>query len=225
MPSFGAWTDRLKAYSDFVRANGEYQLNEARAKLVDAETAGKVEELRERKEIFKRLEHDFNSLYKLEKNIEDERKFTERMSRKASCFLTGLVNNDYGGVWQGYKYFFSQAIINYAEKMVAITVAPEARSSDNFFWSKDRNVLCESADAKIDNVILLMEWLHTQGYLLTVGKPAWLTVVQLYNLMDAAAREDANELRKAVSELRTGTFQNWSPKALLSIPSNVTRET
>ena len=61
MPSFGAWTDRLKAYSDFVRANGEYQLNEARAKLVDAETAGKVEELRERKEIFKRLEHDFNS--------------------------------------------------------------------------------------------------------------------------------------------------------------------
>ncbi len=219
--SFADWTERFKAYIDYIKALGQYKLSVAQAEKVAAETANELAAVRAKLLVIRQLERDLRAFQRTQNGLQQEIARIKQREKNALLFLRGtrITSASFTKAWAGYTWFESRAFVEVGEALFDIAVPSAARTAANFVATRtDGNVV--EAPADVENALQLMDFLKSHRFIAKRGGQAQCVVVQLYIKINSVAEKTVAEIEQRLSEIRQKTYQAWNFNALLGVPEN-----
>jgi hypothetical protein len=213
--SFADWTERLKAYNDYIRALADLKLKTAEADLQNARAANEMAVVRLKNVVIGQIGRDLRAFNRA---IASQRRSLQQFENKdkaARLLLRGsrIMSGSFVSGWSGYVFFESRALLEAGERLFRIRVSKAARKSSNFISVSNQQTV-NDAPPEIENALQLMQWLHEQRYLAARGSMGQLVVVKLFQEINQIAKDATGAIRKRMDEMRSTTYDVWKLRAI-----------
>ena len=201
----------MRGYAEVIRARGEYirmvaeaRLAWAQAGLVDAQAAGKWEEVRQYRLMIDRLQRELRNLMRNERLINRRISDIETHSRRLNNVVTGRVSS-----WT----FRSMQVMTmrYVPLKVTneiMTVEFPELEADNFIPNRPDD---ESEVFPGGNYGQLWHFLEKKNYSLAPWGKAHIGIMLGLQEFDEAAELEVEKYLEHLANLRAGLYNVWSP--------------
>lgn len=216
-PTFADWTNRLKAYNDYIKALAEYQQAAGEAALNAAEAAAQWEKVRALRFALAQLARDFADLRRMTARYrQDAARLRERESH-ALILLRGRPTELWTQAWGGYLWFQTRALLESTEDLYAVLVPTMGREAANFVHQKGAQSPCVPLPVEISSALAMMTWLKEHRQLPRVGTPPHQAMSGLFRAINGVVAASIAHMQDAIVAMRKGTFEAWKPNLLLGI--------
>lgn len=218
----GAFTDRMRAYNDFVRAVGEYKLNEAQADLIEAQAAGAIERAMILDAVRTQLIIDLEALNAESAAAARKIAAVTRRAGYAIHLLNGTPMADFNGCVDAYKTFEKAALLEADEKLFApLSVATNAITGADFLDNRDPDRPCQDPrPTDLANAIRLINWSFRMRYIALPGSEAQHQFVRVFQTIGTVADRTVGKIRTYLDQLKSSTYKTWNPVQIIGLESS-----
>lgn len=216
-----AFTRSAEVQVKMIQALGEYRKDMAQALSQEIAAEGDSVVIDMNNKIIHSLENDLSSLLRERARITSQAEYIEKMQRWLAFLDRGenlsfpLVPNFY----IAYGWFFQRLSGKGKHDIFGLRVEEQHRQARCFSRNSGQSGE-ENAPEEIANVPALVAWMESKIYMPRIGSHVHLLLTDAIDIMRSAAESDIKNLNAKMDELRTGTYKDWSPKDLLSVPTN-----
>ncbi|HKQ50390.1 MAG TPA: hypothetical protein VJZ71_20115 [Phycisphaerae bacterium] len=224
--SFKDWTDRYRAENEYIKALGEYKLNEAKASLEKANAAKKWKEVELWTILIKQLDRDFKRFNNAQMTLTKKISQMQVRSRNASLLLKGarMDGTALSNAWRAYTMFERNVLDGGDDSLFDMMVPAMARRANNFVNNVATVSKPDETPSDVENAVQFMAWLKEKKYVAVKGSPAQRFIVKLFKAINQVPAEAVQEMRDRIESIRKGTYDAWNPKGLLGASSDAAKK-
>lgn len=221
--TFADWTERLKVFNDYIRALGDFKVNDAEAKLKLAQAESILFEIRKQEIVLSQLQRDLKLFNKSRGTLMREAKRVEDRAKRALLMLRGssISLTSFNRAWSAYIWFEPRAMLEaQGSKLFDIKVPASAKAERNFIALKQRNSGIEAAPKEIKNGLEFFDWLHEMRFMTRRGSDAQKIVRRIFESINTVAKNELKEMRDRINNMKNQTYDVWNLPAILGAPEN-----
>ncbi|GAC1448694.1 MAG: hypothetical protein NVSMB9_32090 [Isosphaeraceae bacterium] len=214
---FDPFPERVRAFSELVKAVGESRLKAAQADLNEAVAANEWVRAHLMETVLEQLQTDLDSLDRTAASAARKVDLLARRAHAASMLLRGTEIAAYPQARDAYKFFEKQALIEGDQSLFDLTFSPSTIKGPEFLNNRDPRATCEDppADQPEMNALQLMAWALEKQYIARTGTKAQQHFVRIFKQISQVAQSTLSAIKETQDAVRKQVFDVWQPVRII----------
>jgi len=217
--TFAEWTDRLRAYTEYIGTLGKYKVDAAKAELTRAQTAGQLQRVEAMRLLVAQLERDLRQMVRFRSQMQRRIQQIGDRAKKARHVLRGrrISGTLFAQAFSAYEWFALEVMQVDSERLYSIQIPQAARRASNFINNRTGGD-CDPLDDSVETAVGLAAWLKEKRYMAKTGH-AHRVLGRLFGEINSFAGETTSELRSRIEKMQDRTYNAWTPQGILGVPN------
>ena len=218
-PSFADWTNRLKAYNDYIKALAEYKKAAADAELKRAQAAQEWTTVRAMEVVIRQMDLELQRLNRQTAKVRQDIQKMQQLAKRALLVLSGRRLQGFHRAWSAFQRFALPAVVESPAALYAVTVDPAGHDAAFFLSNRRPKDTCEPLPDHHTTALALADWLQAQRYMARSGTPPQRALAELVREINQVAARQVQKMLDDLAAMRDGTFDAWSPPSIIGVPA------
>ena len=218
-PSFADWTNRLKAYNDYIKALAEYKKAAADAELKRAQAAQDWTTVRAMEIVIRQMDRELQRLNRQTARVQRDVKKMQQVAKRALLVLSGRRLQSFSSAWSAFQTFCLPAVVESPVALYAVTVDPGGHDARYFLDNRRPQESCDPLPDTHTTALALADWLRTRRYMARTGTPPHRALAELVREINQVAARQVQKILDGLAAMREGTYDAWSPPSIIGVPA------
>lgn len=214
---FDPFPERVRAFSELVKAVGEYKLKAAQAELNEAIATNEWVRAQILETVREQLQSDLDSVNRSAASAAKKIQALSKRAHGASMLLRGTEIAAYSQAKDAYKFFEKQAFIEGDDSLFTVTFTPDSVKGTQFLSNRNPQAACENppTDEPEMNALQLMDWALNKQYIARTGTKAQQQFVRIFKQISQVAQATLAAIKENRVAIRKQVFDVWQPVRII----------